>query len=446
MFPSGFPPVNLAELRILPVYPFNMEYMMKTINKLWTLVLFMIVLDQCQDRRDCRIMANPQSFGQDPCPGTSKYLEVAYKCRPNEFRSRTTCEGETLRLKCQKSKKLAIYSAMFGQSQQGNADCPANPIYETDCQAECAFGRVMSECHGKKRCRVESSESVFGNPCRLGTPKYLSVIYTCVPKRILKEIKDEQEFPNSFCGDLLPDPGDVDGGGGEEFPGYGDNGGPDEYPWEPDYDGGASNGGRRNISGQPSYLPSPSTYTYGIATAQPTLRPGVPGQDTGNNNNDGGDHRNNRTMVQCKAGDRDCVSADPSTGAVGDKTVGLITDWIWTWNYISENKEKLILYLCLGLCVGVILLLLVIIIRLMMTRRRKESSRQKLDISEPMETSAPPENMTLLNDSDRNDGIEMLSFNQSNSLRRPPPGGTLTRSNPYSRPDPGNHSINNYYG
>ena len=35
------------------------------------------------------------------------------------------------------------------------------------------------------------------------------------------------------------------------------------------------------------------------------------------------------------AGDRDCVSADPSTGAVGDKTVGLITDWIWTWNYIS---------------------------------------------------------------------------------------------------------------
>ena len=113
---------------------------------------------------------------------------------------------------------------------------------------------------------------------------------------------------------------------------------------------------------------------------------------------------------------------------------------------ISENKEKLILYLCLGLCVGVILLLLVIIIRLMMTRRRKESPRQKLDISEPMETSAPPENMTLLNDSDRNDGIEMLSFNQSNSLRRPPPGGTLTRSNPYSRPDPGNHSINNYYG
>uniref|UniRef100_A0A3B4TQS0 SUEL-type lectin domain-containing protein n=1 Tax=Seriola dumerili TaxID=41447 RepID=A0A3B4TQS0_SERDU len=36
----------------------------------------------CQDRRSCHIPVLSPVFGQDPCPLTSKYLLVSYKCRP----------------------------------------------------------------------------------------------------------------------------------------------------------------------------------------------------------------------------------------------------------------------------------------------------------------------------------------------------------------------------
>ena len=46
---------------------------------------FQIVLDQCQNRRHCRLLASTTVFGQDPCPSTNKYLEVTYKCRPSKL-------------------------------------------------------------------------------------------------------------------------------------------------------------------------------------------------------------------------------------------------------------------------------------------------------------------------------------------------------------------------
>lgn len=89
----------------------------------------------------------------------------------------------------------------------------------------------------------------------------------------------------------------------------------------------------------------------------------------------------------------------------------------------AENKEKLILYLILGLFVGLVLLLLVIIMKLVMSRR-KSKKKATLDISEPVASSSPgsrPEDMTLLDHSSQNDGIEMLSYNRSATLSRPSP-------------------------
>uniref|UniRef100_A0AAX7T881 SUEL-type lectin domain-containing protein n=1 Tax=Astatotilapia calliptera TaxID=8154 RepID=A0AAX7T881_ASTCA len=40
------------------------------------------VLSECQDRRSCHIPVLSPVFGQDPCPLTTKYLLVSYKCRP----------------------------------------------------------------------------------------------------------------------------------------------------------------------------------------------------------------------------------------------------------------------------------------------------------------------------------------------------------------------------
>ncbi|XP_048386350.1 protein eva-1 homolog C isoform X3 [Stegostoma tigrinum] len=82
------------------------------------------MLDECQDRRNCQLLVNSRIFGTDPCPGTSKYLIVWYKCRPNEYKSKVACEDDKLRLNCKRSMVIAIYSAIFGQSQEGSLECP----------------------------------------------------------------------------------------------------------------------------------------------------------------------------------------------------------------------------------------------------------------------------------------------------------------------------------
>ncbi|XP_075271058.1 protein eva-1 homolog A isoform X3 [Opisthocomus hoazin] len=82
------------------------------------------MLDECQDRRSCQFLVNSRLFGADPCPGTSKYLIVWYKCRPNEYKSKVACEDDKLRLSCKKSMVIAIYSAIFGRTQGGSLECP----------------------------------------------------------------------------------------------------------------------------------------------------------------------------------------------------------------------------------------------------------------------------------------------------------------------------------
>uniref|UniRef100_A0A673LZV3 SUEL-type lectin domain-containing protein n=1 Tax=Sinocyclocheilus rhinocerous TaxID=307959 RepID=A0A673LZV3_9TELE len=39
------------------------------------------VMSECQDRRECQIPVVSPVFGQDPCPETSKYIIVSYKCK-----------------------------------------------------------------------------------------------------------------------------------------------------------------------------------------------------------------------------------------------------------------------------------------------------------------------------------------------------------------------------
>ncbi|XP_043075098.1 protein eva-1 homolog C isoform X4 [Puntigrus tetrazona] len=82
------------------------------------------MLDECEDRRRCQVLVNSRLFGTDPCPTISKYLSVRYKCRPSEYKSKVVCEGERLRLGCKTGMQIAVYSAMFGRSQQGALECP----------------------------------------------------------------------------------------------------------------------------------------------------------------------------------------------------------------------------------------------------------------------------------------------------------------------------------
>ncbi|XP_053736477.1 protein eva-1 homolog C isoform X1 [Synchiropus splendidus] len=147
------------------------------------------MLDECQDRRSCKVLVNSRVFGEDQCPGSSKYLMVRYKCRPNEYKSKVVCEEERMRLSCKRGMQIAVYSAMFGRTQKGTLECPLlhRRAPAVDCQSPVALQVLTSRCQGKKSCQVRASARDFGDPCYPGTRKYLSVIYTCVPKKLVQE-------------------------------------------------------------------------------------------------------------------------------------------------------------------------------------------------------------------------------------------------------------------
>ena len=47
--------------------------------------MFISVMFRCNNARDCKIRAESDNFGGDPCPGTGKYLEVYFGCFPGKF-------------------------------------------------------------------------------------------------------------------------------------------------------------------------------------------------------------------------------------------------------------------------------------------------------------------------------------------------------------------------
>ncbi|XP_007901499.1 protein eva-1 homolog C isoform X2 [Callorhinchus milii] len=164
------------------------------------------MLDECQDRRSCQLLVNSRIFGTDPCPGTSKYLVVWYKCRPNEYKSKVACEDDKLRLNCKRSMVIAIYSTIFGRSQEGSLECPYKNIGvpAIECRSTLALQILAKRCHGKRTCSVYASSYEFGDPCYPGVRKFLNVIYTCVPKKLLDETNPKPTHYQGFHHPNLP--------------------------------------------------------------------------------------------------------------------------------------------------------------------------------------------------------------------------------------------------
>ncbi|XP_007547915.1 protein eva-1 homolog C-like [Poecilia formosa] len=130
------------------------------------------MLDECQDRRSCQVLVNSRVFGMDQCPGSSKYLIVWYKCRPNEYKSKVVCEEEQMRLKCKQGMQISVYSAMFGRTQQGTLECPPHdrrppsvdpPVFGEPCASLITRKRIKASANGELSVRGNSliREDVF---------------------------------------------------------------------------------------------------------------------------------------------------------------------------------------------------------------------------------------------------------------------------------------------
>ncbi|XP_018377603.1 PREDICTED: protein eva-1 homolog C isoform X2 [Trachymyrmex cornetzi] len=152
--------------------------------------LLQMVVGVCQKKRQCKFNTDPKTFQGDPCPGLRKYIEVAYKCRPYEFRSKVACENEVVNLVCHPGQRVAIFSAAFGRTQYESLQCPQPlGVQEETCMMDFTTETVMQLCHGKRRCTVVANSTTFGrpDPCSPDSKTYLKVVYTCVPRSVLRE-------------------------------------------------------------------------------------------------------------------------------------------------------------------------------------------------------------------------------------------------------------------
>uniref|UniRef100_A0A3B3VXK5 Si:ch73-335m24.2 n=1 Tax=Poecilia latipinna TaxID=48699 RepID=A0A3B3VXK5_9TELE len=142
---------------------------------------------ECQDERSCHIPVLAPVFGPDPCPLTTKYLLVSYKCKPHHH-TRLVCENERLRLMCKNESVLAIYSATFGHLLHGSPNCPEEPGSKSNmCLSAVALRKVSRRCHGRENCSIFADTQTFGDPCFPGTRKHLRVSFTC-PRYLLEDV------------------------------------------------------------------------------------------------------------------------------------------------------------------------------------------------------------------------------------------------------------------
>ncbi|XP_077977618.1 uncharacterized protein LOC144433184 [Glandiceps talaboti] len=287
---------------------------------------YQVVFDECQDKKHCKILVQNNVFVINSCPYPGKYLEVTYKCRPNEFRNIVACEDNKLYLECSLSRVLVIYSAMFGRYRHGNLNCPSSVETEKDCLSNVALQQVMKRCHGKRSCGVYARSGVFGDPCRPNVEKYLDVAYTCVPKKILRKPRRYQSMSA--------------------------------------------------VSGLPSYVPRPQTQSYDeTTTAAALFTPEHSLSDDDPNLWDGiydvtdinGSYiYNNKSTVE--------IDYD---GEEENEPLGLISDIMSAIGYIRLNKEKALLYMTISICCGIVLFLAAVVINLICKSGCQAKKQQK---------------------------------------------------------------------
>ncbi|XP_060066268.1 L-rhamnose-binding lectin CSL3-like [Ylistrum balloti] len=157
---------------------------------------FGIVKRSCNGRKFCKVRVTNKVFG-DPCRGTYKYLSVRYMCKKiasTGISRSITCEKKKSTLSCRRGQVLDIVSANYGRTDPNT--CYSRLIKTTHCSSSKSFYKTKTRCQGKRSCRLYSSNSVFGDPCR-GTYKYLDVKYRCVayqkPKTFTKTICESEK-------------------------------------------------------------------------------------------------------------------------------------------------------------------------------------------------------------------------------------------------------------
>ncbi len=242
------------------------------------------------------------------------------------------CAGDRLRLKCQKSSRIVIYSASFGSTPNSVPECPqlasSQPISQSltaseECQVSYATETVMSSCHGRKKCSLGVDIGTFGDPgCAKSTRLHLKVVYTCVPKDVLKEldigITDNDKVSNS---DILSNEDSVDTSdytGFVEEPRYIPDISSTQYP-----SGHIDESNYKVLKADLAVVPTKKTFIQSDIVIRNNY-------NIANNISLGSDNEVNCTII-----------------APPERVIGFISDWISAVNFIKSLYSLFIKYIYL---------------------------------------------------------------------------------------------------
>ncbi|XP_076667728.1 uncharacterized protein LOC143368664 isoform X2 [Andrena cerasifolii] len=346
--------------------------------------LLQTLVDVCQKKRQCKFDTYPNTLQNDPCPGFPKYIEVAYKCCPYEFRSKIACENDIINLVCYPGQRVAIYSASFGRTAYESLQCSQpQGVKEESCMASYATETVINLCHGKRRCSVVANSSTFGEPCSPDSRTYLKVVYTCVPRTVLRdryegalepdEINQLHEFEEGFDradfrAEFSPSP-NLEGPQPQPRDNVSRN-----FPT-------ASSSPPRARTNNDVGTRSNSFKSVGVgAKDSPLMPPVIQGTIMfGNNVADIARDVSTSTMspINCTT----VIYAAPEEDRV---VVGYINEWINAYSFISKNQEKFYLYIIVSVTAGILIFLGLVIGRLLVSRHRAKRDAKFHANNEPL--------------------------------------------------------------
>ncbi|XP_076818434.1 uncharacterized protein LOC143464516 [Clavelina lepadiformis] len=138
--------------------------------------------NECHDRRVCQLLVHVKEFGLDPCPDTTKYLKVGYKCRiqPNELQRRGSCRHHNappLRIRCPYHAPHNTVIAVYNVSIEQKAKCGERKNRGCHLSHHSVMDEIIARCHRQQKCAIPMTRKLCGN--------YLQMEYSCLPKSIL---------------------------------------------------------------------------------------------------------------------------------------------------------------------------------------------------------------------------------------------------------------------
>ncbi|XP_015791209.1 protein eva-1 [Tetranychus urticae] len=313
------------------------------------------VEEACREKQICKIMTDPGSFaGIDPCPGITKYAEVAYKCRPNTFYNKIVCEDNKMRLSCKKYQRIMIYSAFFGSTKTGVVECPqggsSSPSKgnHEECSISLTTEKVVASCNGLRNCELIANRETFDKPgCSKSTRLHLKIVYACVRREVLKSSIGKSSSPGTSSS-LSP------GGSSEMI--YPDEVTPNEQ-----------------IPGKSSY--DSSTVDYSGYMGAPRVAPEEEDKDSSSQVTPPSSVISSESYLKSKESLNDPIrvpikdglgaslpdSHDPyhnkSTLFHPKKALGFMVDWLSAYKFIKDKTEIIIICLIMSIVVASLLFL-----------------------------------------------------------------------------------------